>query len=325
MGVMERLRSGGLVVLDGATGTELEARGAPQTSDASWADCNATHPDIVRDVHEDYVRAGADIITTNTYSTGPHVLRQMGREDAIAPWNRACVAIARDAIANAACGREVLVAGSVSAYGNGAMRYPSMDGRFTWGEDNPDRLGANFHEQITILADAGVDLILLEFLGATAPDIEIGLDRALEFGLPVAASLSAAVNDEGTAVLTDVTAQSEIGTTGVTAGEAVRRISASGVTAICAMHSEIDAIDTVVPAIRSNWEGPLGAYPNRTGFWNGRRWIFTEEVTPDLYARKARRWVELGANIIGGCCGTTPAMIAATSALLRNRSTILSD
>ena len=325
MGVMERLRSGDLVVLDGATGTELEARGAPQTSDAAWADCSATHPEIVRDVHEDYVRAGADIITTNTYSTGPHVMRRMGREDAIAPWNRASVAFAREAITNAACGREVLVAGSVSAYGNGAMRYPSMDGKFTWGEDDPDRLAANFHEQITILIDAGVDLVLLEFLGATALDIEIGVGRALEFGLPVAASLSAAVNDGGTAVLTDFTAQSEVGRTTVTAGEVVRRISASGVTAICAMHSEIDAIDTIVPAIRSNWEGPLGAYPNRTGFWNGRRWVFTQEVTPDLYARKARRWVELGANIIGGCCGTTPAMIAATSALLRSPSTTLSD
>ena len=102
MGVMERLCRGDLVVLDGATGTELEARGSPQSSDASWADCSVTHPEIVRDVHEDYVRAGADIITTNTYSTGPHVLRQMGREDAIAPWNRASVAIAREAIANAA-------------------------------------------------------------------------------------------------------------------------------------------------------------------------------------------------------------------------------
>ena len=50
-----------------------------------------------------------------------------------------------------------------------------------------------------------------------------------------------------------------------------------------------------------------------------------DEITPDRYARKARRWVELGANIIGGCCGTTPAMIAATSALLGNQSTIVSD
>ena len=318
MGVMERLCRGDLVVLDGATGTELEARGSPQTSDASWADCSVTHPEIVRDVHEDYVRAGADIITTNTYSTGPHVLRQMGREDAIGPWNRASVAIARDAIANAARGRDVLVAGSVSAYGNGAMRYPSRDGRFTWGEDDPDRLGANFHEQIAILVDTGVDLVVLEFLGATTSDIEIGVGRALEFDLPVVASLSAVVDAEGTAVLTSITPQSDVGRTEVTAGEAVRRIAASGVTAICAMHSEIDEIDTILPAIRSEWEGPLGAYPNRTGFWNGRRWIFTEEVTPDDYAQRARHWVELGANIIGGCCGTTPAMIAATNALLRS-------
>lgn len=125
MRVMERLCSGNLVVLDGATGTELEARGSPQSSDASWADCSVTNPEIVCSVHEDYVRSGADVITTNTYSTGPHVLRQMGREDAIAPWNRASVAIARDAISKAAGGREVLVAGSVSAYGNGAMRHPA--------------------------------------------------------------------------------------------------------------------------------------------------------------------------------------------------------
>lgn len=324
MGVMERLCGGGLVVLDGATGTELEARGSPQSSEASWAECSVTNPDIVRSVHEDYVRSGADVITTNTYSTGPHVLRRIGREDAITPWNSASVAIAREAISSAADGREVLVAGSVSAFGNGAMRYPSMDGKFTWGEDNPDLLGANFHEQIAILVEAGVDLVLLEFLGATADDIEIGLGRALAFDLPVIASLSATVDGEGRAVLTAVTLQSDISSSGTTAAEAVRRIALSGVTAICAMHSEIDEIETILPAIRFEWSGPVGAYPNRTGFWNGLRWVFTEDVTPEGYARKARRWVELGASIIGCCCGTTPAMIAATSARLRRDNANLS-
>ena len=258
MGVMERLRSGDLVVLDGATGTELEVRGSPQSSDASWAECSVTNPDIVRSVHEDYVRSGADVITTNTYSTGPHVLRQIGRGDAVAPWNSASVAIARDAISGAAGDREVLVAGSVSAFGNGAMRYPSMDGKFTWGEDDPDRLGANFHEQIAILVEAGVDLVLLEFLGATADDIEIGLGRALAFDVPVVASLSAAVDGEGRAVLTTVTPQSDVGRTGTTAAEAVRRIAPSGVTAICAMHSEIDETETILPAIRLRMEWSHG-------------------------------------------------------------------
>ncbi|MBT5433124.1 MAG: homocysteine S-methyltransferase family protein [Alphaproteobacteria bacterium] len=121
MTLIERLAQGEILVLDGATGTELEVRGAPQTSDAAWADCSATHPEIVCAVHEDYIRAGADIITTNTYSTGPHVLRQMGRDEVIAPWNIASVALARKAVAQAAPDREILIAGSASAYGNGAM------------------------------------------------------------------------------------------------------------------------------------------------------------------------------------------------------------
>ena len=155
-------------------------------------------------------------------------------------------------------GRDVLVAGSVSAFGNGAMRYPSSDGKFTWGEDDPDRLGANFHEQIAILVDAGVDLVVLEFLGATTSDIEMGVGRALEFGLPVVASLSAVVDAEGKAVLTSITPQSEVGRSEVTAGEAVHRIAASGVTAICTMHSEIDEIDTITSRHPLRMGGSLG-------------------------------------------------------------------
>ncbi len=62
--VIERLQGGEAVVLDGANGTEFEAPGAPQTSDAAWADCSATHPEIVRAVHEDYIRAGGGDGTT---------------------------------------------------------------------------------------------------------------------------------------------------------------------------------------------------------------------------------------------------------------------
>ena len=318
MGVIERLRIGEPVVLDGATGTELEARGAPQTSDAAWADCSATHPEIVCAVHEDYIRAGAEIITTNTYSTGPHVLRAMGREEGIAPWNRASVEIARNAIDKAAEGREVLVAGSVSAYGNGAMRYPSKDGEYVWGEDDLDVLAANYREQIGILVDAGVDLVLLEFLGATSADLEVGVTTALTFDKPVIASLSATVDDNGMAILTNISAHSEVRRGNETVASAVDRIADCGLDAICAMHSEIDEIDTILPAIRTAWSGRMGAYPNRTGYWDGRKWVFTEQVTPEGYADRARNWRGLGATIIGGCCGTTPAMIEAVAEMLKH-------
>ena len=305
-------------MLDGATGTELEARGAPQTSDAAWADCTATHPEIVCAVHEDYIRAGADIITTNTYSTGPHVLRAMGREEVIELWNEASVELARRAIIDAADGREVIVAGSVSAFGNGAMRYQSQDGAYTWGESDTRRLAANIREQIGILTEAGIDMVLLEFLGANADDIEIGVGEALSFGLPVVASLSAEVNADGIAMLSEVSERADDIVEGAqTVEEAVKRIAGTGIAAICAMHSEIDDIDTILPSIRAEWPGVLGAYPNRTGFWNGHQWIFTEEVTPLDYAQRARGWADLGATIVGGCCGTTPDMIAAVSAVLK--------
>tara|TARA_Y100001934_G_scaffold39800_1_gene47351 strand:+ start:29366 stop:30325 length:960 start_codon:yes stop_codon:yes gene_type:complete len=316
--VIERLRGGKAVVLDGANGTELEERGAPQTSDAAWADCSATHPEIVRAVHEDYIRAGADIITTNTYSTGAHVLRTMGRDEVIAPWNRASVDIARNAINNTARGREVLVAGSASPFGNGAMRYPSMDGAFTWGEDDPNLLAANYREQIGHLVEAGIDLILLEFLAGTAADIEIGVAVAREFDRPVVASLSATIDDQGTAILTSISEASEVTLGHETVTDTVQRIAGSGVDAIYAMHSEIDEIDAILAAIRAAWHGPLGAYPNRTGYCDGSQWVFTEQVTPQGYAARVQRWTELGATMIGGGGGTTPAMIEAVAGTLKH-------
>ena len=78
MDFLQRLSGSRALVLDGAIGTELEARGAPQRSDAAWADCDETHPGIVAAVHEDYVRAGADIITSITCSSGLHILEQIG-------------------------------------------------------------------------------------------------------------------------------------------------------------------------------------------------------------------------------------------------------
>lgn len=318
MDVLDRLVRGEPLVLDGATGTELEARGAPQTSDAAWADCSATHPEIVCAVHEDYVRAGIDILTTNTYSTGPHVLRMMGKDDVIKPWNEASVEIARRAVSNAGEGRQVLVAGSVSAFGNGAMRYRSQDGSYTWGENDARQLAANFREQIGILIEAGVDMVLLEFLGARADDIEIGVGEALSFGVPVIASLSAEVNADGAVMLSEISEQADRIVEGAQPiAEAVRQLEGSDVTAVCAMHSEIDAIDVILPSVRAEWSGVLGAYPNRTGFWNGHEWVFTEDVTPADYAERARGWVDLGATIVGGCCGTTPDMIAAVSAVLK--------
>ena len=108
----QRLDRGEVIVLDGAMGTELERRGVPM-DDAAWsAAALITHPDTVREVHEDYIRAGADVIITNTFATARHVL-EMGEQ--FRELNTRAVALAKEARENAADGA-VFIAGSLSTF-----------------------------------------------------------------------------------------------------------------------------------------------------------------------------------------------------------------
>ncbi len=129
-----------------------------------------THPETVRAVHEDYIRAGADVIIANTFSTARHVLEPAGLGDRVRALNRRAVALAQEARENAAAGRPVAVAGSISSFRT----------RVT----PTGRLEGSFQEQAELLAEAGVDLIALEMMGnfeQAAPAIR----AAASTGLPV--------------------------------------------------------------------------------------------------------------------------------------------
>ena len=110
--MQQRLDVGEVVILDGATGTELEKRGVPM-DDAAWdAAALATHPDTVREVHEDYIKAGADVIITNTFATARHVLEPAGMGERCREVNVRAVTLAKEARENAAA-RPVFIAGSI--------------------------------------------------------------------------------------------------------------------------------------------------------------------------------------------------------------------
>ena len=102
----QRLAGGDVVILDGATGTELERRGVPMDGQAWSATANLTHPDVVRSVHEDYIRAGADVIITNTFATARSLLDAAGLGERVVEVNRRAVELAREARDQAAgtCG-----------------------------------------------------------------------------------------------------------------------------------------------------------------------------------------------------------------------------
>jgi len=113
--LQQRLEGGEVVILDGATGTELERRGVPM-DDAAWdAAALLTHPNTVREVHEDYISAGADVIITNTFATARHVLEPAGMGERFRELNIRAVALAKEARENAAEG-PIIIAGSISTF-----------------------------------------------------------------------------------------------------------------------------------------------------------------------------------------------------------------
>src|SRR5205823_49197 len=177
-----RLATGDVVVIDGATGTELEARGVPM-DDAAWCGpANLEYAEVARDVHADYIRAGAAVVIANTFSTDRLRLGDAGVADRLDEVNRNAVAAALQA--REETGRDdVVVAGSLSRAAaftiDGAAR--PVD-RAT--------LRDVYEEQARILADAGVELIALEMMTG-ADHGEPALEAARSTGLPVWLGLSA--------------------------------------------------------------------------------------------------------------------------------------
>ena len=115
MTLEHRIQDGEVIILDGATGTELEKRGVPMDEAAWCAAALATHPEAVHSVHEDYILAGADVIITNTFPAAKHVLEEAGLGVRFRELNARAVELAREARENVA-EDEVYIAGSISTF-----------------------------------------------------------------------------------------------------------------------------------------------------------------------------------------------------------------
>ena len=298
----QRSGRGEVVVLDGAMGTELERLGAPMHGAVWCAKALEDHPDLVRAVHCSYIEAGADLITTNSYAATRRALAQAGLEDRLVAWNTRAVALARQARERSASGRPVYVPGSVSTFGN-------------FGHLDPAGMAANLREQARILADCGVDLLLMETLGSRREVIEAGVEAvAGTGGLPlwVAMSCMRGREDPGV-VMFGIEESQEHGEDWEEFepfGPAVAAVMARGGSAALMMHSDLKVTRAAVETMAAHWRGPCGAYPN-AGHWLRPQWAFVDQVSPEDYAREASGWVAAGARIVGGCCGIGPAHVRA--------------
>jgi S-methylmethionine-dependent homocysteine/selenocysteine methylase len=296
--IRDRLAAGTPLVLDGAMGSELQRRGVWVSHGATaeklgaWsATAMRDAPEIVREIHEDYFKAGADIATTNSFWTNSVKLGLVGLGDKAAEYTRAAGEVAVEA-------RDRLRPG---AYVAGGMA-PPHGGR---APVDPIDLPREFALQSRALKESGVDLLLVEYIGYV-DDIVAAIDAVEPTGLPVMIGIRHIAEDGRMQA-------------GETYDQLVAALGAREVAAILLMCSSPTAISAGLPKLKKAFLGPIGAYPN-TGYrragkpigpdqqWHG---LDNTTYTPANLAADGAAWLGMGAQIVGGCCATTPEHIAA--------------
>ena len=278
------LASGEPILADGAMGTQLHARGIP--FDACFDELNLSQPELILDIHQEYLEAGARIIETNTFGANQHKLSSHGLEHQVVKINSAGVALAKRAIDET--GADAIVAGSVGPLG---VRLAPF------GRVKPEEAFEAFHEQIVALEQAGADLISLE-THSDLYELREGIQASKRIGdLPVIASVTFTRDDR--TLLGDTPAQT------------ARLLWDAGADVIGANCSEgpaqllriIRAMRQAVPEAKFSVM-PNAGWPEQVG---GR---IMYPAKADYFADYARAYTQAGASIIGGCCGTTADHIA---------------
>ena len=296
--IKQRLDQGKIIILDGGIGAELEKNGANMDQDLWCGKCSVDNPELVKKVHENYIDAGADVITTNTYGTTPISMKQYGYDNLIEEYNKKSVQIAREASKN----KNVAVAGSVSTFGS-------------FYKLGLKAMIPGFKEQIKILSEEGVDLIILEAMSSQADIVETIIECSSNINLPVWLSISCVIEDKNKKVMLGYNDTVDSDTHIYESFEvAIKNFSKLHKGPILIAHSDINATGHAVKTAKNNFDGILGVYPNR-GYYEKPHWKFVDNMTPEDYLNEARSWVENGVKIIGGCCGVGVEEIKAISIL----------
>ena len=275
----QRLESGPIVVGDGGMGV-LVTSAVPRLRCPEEANLKA--PESVVTLHTSFIRAGADLIETNTFGANRRKLAQLYLDDELERINSAGVKLAREA--RDVAGREVFIAGSIGPLGDLAV--------------SPAQRQEMFAEQAGLLDGRGIDLFMVEtFYDLNELEAAIDAVRSVS-SLPIVATLTF---DEG--------AETLAGVTGADAAKSLRplNLAAIGANHGAGLHAALAALE----AMGGDGGPPLAALPNvGLASLSGGRVIYPH-ATPEYFAEFAAHARRLGARLIGGCCGTTPVEIAA--------------
>ena len=290
-----------MIILDGGTGTLIQALGAPMDGETWCADANLTHPEIVIQAHRDYLDAGAEVLIANTYATSPLLFNHFGRDADVARIDAAAVQLARQA-----SNGKVPVAGSFSVMRPGIPGSDRSEMLRQWPEAEARRL---FAAKAAGLADAGVDVIAMEMM--RDGDYSVwATEAAAATGLPV--WIGIAIEDDGHEG--EDSRLFGFGRPNWLLEDFVEPLLRSAPAAmVSVMHSAPHLTGPALEVVRRHWRGSLGAYAE-SGYFAMPEWQFVD-IIPELeYVDLAKQWTaayEL--SMIGGCCGIGPSHIAALS------------
>ena len=276
--LINRMQTGERILIDAATGTEVERRGVPKLEHAWNGGGTGTHPEIIRQIHADYIQAGAEIVISNTFATARHVLQDAGAEDQFEHLNRRAVELAREA-RDAAGADAVLVAGGISNWS------------FTSNRPSLPELRQNIQDEAAIMAAAGADLLMLDMM-VDIPRFEVTLAGAQSSGLPVWVGFSCDFNEDGQVKLWE----------GDLLEDALAIAKKHDVPLVNIMHTEVQYVEACLDVLAEHWDGLIGVYAH-SGDIVERDWVFDGVILPEPYARIAHDWLDRGVNLVGGCCG----------------------
>ena len=288
----ERLAQGDILISDGAMGTFLQARGLqPGECPEEWC---ISHPEVVKEIHEAYLAAGADILETNSFGGTSYKLKPYGLAGKVRDLNLAAVALARQVIAG-----KGYVAAAVGPTG----RIVEEEG----GDASPNELYGAFKEQVTALAEGGADALCIETMGSLREALLAVKAAKDSTALPVMCTFTFQAGARGFRTMMGVTPERAAREAAAAGADIIGTNCGSGIANMIEIARQMRAAQPHTPILVNANAGMPVLEEGKT--------VFKE--TPEFMASKIGELVKAGAQIIGGCCGTTPAHIAAIAKAAR--------
>jgi methionine synthase / methylenetetrahydrofolate reductase(NADPH) len=292
--LLTRLKQGP-VLCDGAMGTLLYAKGV--FINKCYDELNLTQPDLIRGIHQEYMNAGAEIIETNTFGGNSFRLGRHGLADKVEEVNRKGAELAREAADafNLKKATDVLVAGSIGPLG---LRIEPL------GKTSREEARTSFREQITALVAGGVDVLMLETFGYLE-ELHQAILAAREVAPEKPLVAQVTIDEEGNCL------------DGASPETFTAKLNSWSVDVIgCNCSVGPVAMLEAIERIRRLTDKPLAAQPN-AGIPRSIEGRNIYLCSPEYMASYARKFVNAGVNLVGGCCGTTPEHTKSMKSALR--------